>query len=280
VAFEQVIATGPGESITIVDGRPDAAPSAEGEGAEGDGAEGAKKSGCGFDAPEPGTACFFPAVSHAEPKFAKILRFSGGHPHYLQFLIVGIIVWHFLSLCLNDSMGAIIGNANLVKRAAFPRIILPLSTVLANLVNFLLTVVVLVVYLLLAGIAPGVLPWFLVAVLTQVALCLGLCLILCTLNVFFRDTEHILSILTMAWFFMTPIFYSLKLQLDALPDRLHSLVFLNPMTGIVCACRSALMAEPLPALSSLALSFAVSWGVCLVGIVCFQGLQHRFADEL
>jgi len=70
VPFEDVIATGPGESIMLVDGRPAAAPSSEGE-------EGAKKSGCGFDAPEPGTACFFPSVSHAEPSFNKILLSLG-----------------------------------------------------------------------------------------------------------------------------------------------------------------------------------------------------------
>ncbi len=74
VPFDDVIATGPGESITIVDGRPAAAPSAEGEG---EGEEGAKKSGCGFDAPESGTACFFPSVTHAEPTFAKILLSLG-----------------------------------------------------------------------------------------------------------------------------------------------------------------------------------------------------------
>ena len=73
VPFEEVIASGPGESIMIIDGRPSASPAAE----EGEGKEGAKKSGCGFDAPEPGTACFFPGVSHAEPTFAKILLSLG-----------------------------------------------------------------------------------------------------------------------------------------------------------------------------------------------------------
>jgi NADH-quinone oxidoreductase subunit L len=73
VPFEEVIASGPGESIMIIDGRPSASPAAE----EGEGEEGAKKSGCGFDAPEPGTACFFPGVSHAEPTFAKILLSLG-----------------------------------------------------------------------------------------------------------------------------------------------------------------------------------------------------------
>ena len=77
VPFDDVIATGPGESVTIVDGRPAAAaPSAEGE-SEGKGEEGAKKSGCGFEAPESGTACFFPSVTHAEPTFAKILLSLG-----------------------------------------------------------------------------------------------------------------------------------------------------------------------------------------------------------
>ncbi|MGA7759960.1 MAG: NADH-quinone oxidoreductase subunit L [Ilumatobacteraceae bacterium] len=73
VPFEEVIASGPGESIMIIDGRPSASPTAE----EGEGEQGAKKSGCGFDAPEPGTACFFPGVSHAEPTFAKILLSLG-----------------------------------------------------------------------------------------------------------------------------------------------------------------------------------------------------------
>jgi len=73
--FEDVIATGPGESITLIDGRPSAFPSADAAGGEGE--EGAAKAGCGFDPPEPGTACFFPAVSHAEPKFAKILLSLG-----------------------------------------------------------------------------------------------------------------------------------------------------------------------------------------------------------
>jgi NADH-quinone oxidoreductase subunit L len=75
VAFEQVIASGPGESITIIDGRPAVAAAAT-PGAE-ESAEGGEKTGCGFTAPEPGTACFFPGVSHAEPEFAKILLSLG-----------------------------------------------------------------------------------------------------------------------------------------------------------------------------------------------------------
>ena len=71
--------------------------------------------------------------------FAHILKFNKGQPHYLQFLVSGIIVWGFTAGCLNDSLFSIAGNSNLVKKVYFPRAILPLATALANGVNFLLT---------------------------------------------------------------------------------------------------------------------------------------------
>ena len=82
--------------------------------------------------------------------FARILKFNAGQPHYLQFLVSGIIVWGFTAGCLNDSLYSIAGNANLVKKVRFPRAILPLSTAIANSVNFLLTFVPLALYLALA----------------------------------------------------------------------------------------------------------------------------------
>lgn len=85
--------------------------------------------------------------------FASILKFNTGSPDYLPFLVVGIVVWQFTAGCLNDSLSSIAGSANLVKKVAFPRVILPVSTVLANAVNFVLTFVVLLAYLLATGVA-------------------------------------------------------------------------------------------------------------------------------
>ena len=212
--------------------------------------------------------------------FARLLRFSGDNPHYLQFLIVGIVCWHFLTMCLNDSLGAVMGNANLVKKTAFPRFILPLAMVSANLVNFLLTSLVLAAYLLVAHMSFSHLLFLPLVILSHAALCLGIALLLCTANVFYRDTEHMLQILTLGWFFLTPIFYPVQFQMNHLPAGIHWLLFLNPMTGIVCSYRAVWMASDLPPLGMIAVSYAVSWCVLLLGIAVFQKLQIRFADEL
>ncbi len=216
--------------------------------------------------------------------FAAILKFNVGRPNYLQFLVIGIVIWQFLSMCLNDSLNTILGSANLVKKTAFPRIILPLSMVLANLANFLLTWIVLFLYLLFSGMHFQHIEFLAVVLLAQTALCLGLALFLSTCNVFFRDTEHILGVGTLAWFFMTPIFYPLKDQLAFLPDRLEWLAFFNPMTGVMWGYRTVLMADKIPDVSVPLWFPSISAAVCFVvlgiGLVVFQKLQSRFGDEL
>jgi len=216
--------------------------------------------------------------------FAAILRFNENNPNYLQFLVVGIVVWQFLAMCLNDSLYAIMGNVNLVKKTAFPRIILPLAMVLANLLNFLLTWIVLFLYLTVVRMEFQYLWLLPVVLLVQCALCLGLALGLSAVNVFFRDTEHILGVGTLAWFFMTPIFYPVRMQLDKLPDGMDWLAFLNPMTGIIWAYRTLLMGSKLPDMavprSYLLISAAVCFIVLGFGLTTFQKLQTRFGDEL
>jgi lipopolysaccharide transport system permease protein len=216
--------------------------------------------------------------------FAAILRFSAGRPNYLQFLVIGIVVWQFLSMCLNDSLYAVMGSVNLVKKTAFPRIILPLAMVLANLLNFLLTWIVLLLYLAFMKMPFQHLELLLAVLLVQLVLCLGLSLGLSAVNVFFRDTEHILGVGTLAWFFMTPIFYPVQMQLDKLPGHLGWMAFLNPMTGIVWAYRLLLMGDGLPDTSVpggyLLISCGMSALLLIVGLCVFQKLQIRFGDEL
>ena len=212
--------------------------------------------------------------------FARILKFSAGNPHYLQFLVTGLIVWQFLLLCLNDSLHAIVGHANLIKKTAFPRITLPVATVTANLVHFFLTLAVLFVFLALSGMHCRGLAALPAVILTQCALCLGAGLIIATAHVFFRDTQHILQIVTLAWFFLTPIFYTPDMQLGILPPAWHWAVFLNPMTGLTSAYRALLMSEPMPALDGIATSFGVAWAVLATGVWMFERLEKRFGDEL
>ncbi len=211
--------------------------------------------------------------------FLGILKFAID----LHVLIVGILAWHYLSTCANDSLNAVMGNANLVRKTAFPRLILPLSMVLANTVNFLLSVVVLVVFFLLRGVAFDVpLLWFPLILLTQVAFCLGLSCMVSAINVFFRDAEHLLGVVLMAWFFLTPVIYPIELVLEPgrLPPLLLYVYFVNPMTGIVSAYRSVFLGIPFPFFRTAMLSFAIAWAMLPLGVAFFQRMQVRFADEL
>ena len=212
--------------------------------------------------------------------FAGILKWNDGRANYLQFLIVGLLAWQFLSMCLNDSLHAVMGNANLVKKTAFPRAVLPAATVIANAVNFLLTLAVLLVYLLVFHRSFGNPAWLAVALVHHVALCLGIAMLVSASNVFFRDTEHIVGVLSLAWFFLSPIFYPISMQLDRIPDALAPLPFLNPVVGLVGLYRQAFIGETLPSLPLLLLSLGVCWGFMFLGAAVFSRAQRRFGDVL
>jgi lipopolysaccharide transport system permease protein len=211
--------------------------------------------------------------------FLRVMRF----PMSLPILVTGIIVWQYLAMCLNDSLNSIVGNANLVTKAAFPRIILPVSMVTSNLLNLLLSGLVLFAYLLIAKAHIGFLPWLPLIIISQFALCLGVALIISCSNVFFKDTEHILSVIMLAWFFLTPVIYPMSLVIgpkSTLPYWIHVLFFFNPMTGIVTAYRMVLLSAPNPGTNLMALSFGVAWLIPVIGIGLFQACQDKFGDEL
>lgn len=229
------------------------------------------------------TPIFFIAIYAV---FAGILGIRssmiGGKPFdFMPFLITGIVVWQYTSTCFNDALNAITGNANLIKKARFPRILLPLAMVLANAVNFLLTLVVLLAYLAFTGAAFGTFLWLPLALVVHTALCFGLALLISATNVFFRDAEHIIGVASMAWFFMTPIFYPVTRQTEFLAARqgMDWLVYLNPMTGILGAYRAVFLGQAL-VLNGLAVSTAVAVGFLIAGWAVFQSTEGRFGDEL
>lgn len=215
--------------------------------------------------------------------FAKILKFNNSHDSYLGFLIIGIVTWQFISLCIGDSLGSILGHANLIKKTRFPRIVLPLSMVIANLVNFLLTLVIVLAFLLWDPSHMQQLGWLPGVVLCQTALCLGLALFFSCMNLFFRDTEHFIGILLLAWFFLTPVFYPLQRQVEMAVSH-HVpvwLLFLNPMTGFLAMYRHILISDPLGvAPICLFTSVAMSLIVLAIGGFAFMSVEARMADEL
>ena len=223
--------------------------------------------------------------------FARILKFNNGQPRYLEYLVGGIIVWGFTAGAMNDALFCIVGNANLVKKVYFPRLILPLTTALASGVNFVLTFVPLVLYLALSGgldLSHGL--WIVPALVFQLALCTGICCLVGTFNVFFRDTQHIVGVGQLAWFFLTPVFYYPSMQLEAFPapPALKCLVFLNPMTGVLAMYRRGLMGQELVPAEwaaavpgwSVGISCAVCVAVLLAGLWALAAGNRKFGDVL
>ena len=210
--------------------------------------------------------------------FIRLMRF----PTRLPELLVGVMVWQFLALCTGDAAGVVLGHASLVKKTWFPRVILPLSAVLGNLVHFGLSLLVLGVALPLLG-APPRAGWLLVpaVIALQFMLCLGLSLGLSALNVFFRDVEHLVPIGLMSWFFVTPVIYSAENVVGnpTLPAWVSPVFFANPMAALLAWYRHALLGDPLPPVA-LWPGLLVVVGIFGLGALVFSRLEPRFADEL
>ena len=202
---------------------------------------------------------------------------------FALFLLCGLLPWNFVANGITGSMGALIGNANLIKKVFFPREILVASNVASWVVSFLLEMAVLAVVLLLAG--QVVVPWLLPAlglVVVQTMFVVGVGLLLSVLNVYFRDVQHFVGILLQIWFYATPIVYPITYVRDALKDApaVFTLYKLNPMVRFVEAYRDCLYDLRFPALLDTAYLFGVSAATLALGVLVFTRLEPKLAEEL
>lgn len=202
---------------------------------------------------------------------------------FALFLVCGLLPWTFLAGGLLQGSGALVSNANLVKKVWFPRELLVASVTLAGTVTFLIELSVLGVALLVVG--NFVVPWIpavLVLVAIQLAFTFGLAMLLAATNVYFRDLEHLVTILLQLWFYATPIIYPISLVQDSLGDRplLLDLYGLNPMVRFVEAYRDVLYSLRFPAGATLAYLVAWAVGAVVLGRVVFGRLEGRLAEEL
>jgi ABC-type polysaccharide/polyol phosphate export permease len=207
---------------------------------------------------------------------------SGLHVFAL-FLLCGLLPWNFLAAGLTGGMGALLGNANLIKKVYFPRALLVGATTAALAVSLLIELGVLAVVLLIAG--NMVLPW-LPAVVGVVALqalfVLGMAMILSVVAVYFRDMEHLVGIALQVWFYATPVIYPASLATEELADRplLRWLYEANPMARFAAVYRDLLYHLRGPELSDLLAIVAWVVGALVVGGLVFRRLEPRLAEEL
>lgn len=203
------------------------------------------------------------------------------------YILCGLLPWNYFSAGVMTSIGSIVGNSNLVKKAYFPREVLPISSVLAQLVNFLLAFVVLFVLLLIfqTNFSPRL--WMLpFVILLQTSFIIGVALLLSAVNVYYRDTMMIMDVVILAWFFLTPVFYPLDIlprsyEWFGLEWNVHRLMYiLNPMASLINTYRDLLYLGAYTEWDFLLRTAVTSVGMMLVGYWLFIRLSGSFGEEI
>ena len=207
--------------------------------------------------------------------FGKLagIDFGEGVP-YAVGMYAGLLPWQFFSEALSRSSTSVVGSANLITKVYFPRLIVPLSSVGACLVDFAISFVILVGLMFYYDIPPAfpilmVLPLIVMTVLAA----LGVGILLSSLNAAYRDFQHVVPFLLQIWMYVTPVIYPINI----LPPGWRWMLLLNPMTGLVDAWRSAILGRPF-AWGHLAASAGVTALVFVFGLYYFRKVESRFAD--
>jgi ABC-2 type transport system permease protein len=227
---------------------------------------------------------------------------DNGISWFAVLFMSGLLVWNFFNLSTLSATGAVVGNANLVRKIRFPRIVLPLSSVGFAGVHFTLQMLVFLLFLVPAyPEAFGPQLWLVVpALAVAVAFTVAMSLLASALNVRYRDVEHLLEIALLAWFWLTPIVYRVALvqeQFSRVP-WLFKVYMANPMTAVVVAMQRAIYRFPvaptedggflriLPEdgyafyLRWLGVAAVISLVLLAIGLWTFRRLQADFAEEL
>ncbi|MGC8875355.1 MAG: ABC transporter permease, partial [Chloroflexia bacterium] len=200
-------------------------------------------------------------------------------PNFPVFILAGLLPWNFCANSVSASVVSITGQSNLIKKVYFPREAIPIAVVLSNLINYLLALpaMFLLMLLLNAHFQPAVLLFPLIALIQTIFL-MGIALFLSSLNVFFRDTQVIVEVLLLAWFFLTPIFYRLS---DIVDERLARLVrWLNPMASLVDFYRDIFYLGGVPGWDAITRTLVTAALVLLGGYLFFLRLSPRLGEEL
>ncbi|MBQ8200972.1 MAG: ABC transporter permease [Clostridia bacterium] len=203
--------------------------------------------------------------------------FQSDIAHFPVYLLSGIILFGFFNECVSLGMDSIVLNGPLITKVAMPKIIYPLSRSLSSLINLVISFVPLLAVMLFSG-APF--SWALLLIPAVTALlflfALGMTLILCTLNVFFRDTRFLWSVVSLLWTYATPIFYPISI----IPPPWQPVFRLNPMYQFIDFLRTITIHGACPA--------PAQWGMCIAcaviplaaGILIFRRNEDKFVFHL
>jgi lipopolysaccharide transport system permease protein len=211
-------------------------------------------------------AVITPLILAASINFVFSLAFKINIPNYALFVLAGILPWLFFNNALTEATNSFVAKSSILKQGIFPREFIPVSCILANLLNFLVGLVFLLPLFVITK--PRVilaLPWLAAVIFLYFIFITGIGIFFSCLNVFFRDLAHLLSAIFMIWFWITPVFYSLEML--KYPFRWVCLV--NPITYFVIAYQQVLSFAQRPSWQTLLIIFLISLSFLIFGYTFF-----------
>ncbi len=198
---------------------------------------------------------------------------------YYLHLFVALIPWIFFSSSVQGGANSIIAAKDMVSKIYFPREVIPISYVTSCFVNMLLSFIIIFAVVIFSGVGlnPLAILCLPVIMIVEYIMSLGMAMLFSAITVFFRDMEHILSIITMAWIYLTPVLY----PIDMIENKtVQKLFYINPMTSVIVSYRDILYYSRVPDFSTLLIAFGFGVLILFIGCFVFSKLKRHFAEEL
>lgn len=179
--------------------------------------------------------------------FYQVLKFNikFNIQNYYPFLFSGLLLWNFFSLSLNKATSSIVFERSLIQKSKFPREVIPISIILSNFVNFIISFLLLFIFLIINQNFSFLVPLnsikFLLGCLNLLLLTIGISLFTSALTVFFRDIKFFIEAILLVWFYITPIIY----PFSSIPQQYRIFFYLNPLTHIVSLFQNSILGQPL-----------------------------------
>ena len=210
--------------------------------------------------------------------FGRWLRVgTGGSGPYAVFAFAAMVPWTLFSQGLARGAQSLVSGSSLISRVYFPRLVLPIGTVLSFLVDFAIALVLLFILMAVYGYYPSIevlaLPLFVVLLLVAA---MGVSFLLAAANAQYRDVAYVTPFLLQLWFFATPVVY----PVDIVPEGLHAVYAINPMVSVATGFRWAFLDGASPFSADIAVSAAAAVVLFLAGAYYFRRMERSFADVL
>jgi lipopolysaccharide transport system permease protein len=204
----------------------------------------------------------------------KLMRVPSDGIPYPAFAYVGLVAWSFFANACTGSSYSLIGNAHLINKVYFPRLLIPCAVVAVRLLDFLVASLILVPVLLYQGLTPSwsllIFPLF---ALELTLLSLGCGLLLAALNIKYRDVGTLLPVALQLWMFVSPVVYPLTL----VPEQWRGVYALNPLVGIIEGIRGVVFGRELNSYAT-AVSVVITVSLLIFSVYCFRRAEGKFAD--